>query len=215
MTDQGRTWRIPSGLALLLVVSVFGALLVPVPGLRSVRVSAQGPPRPDAPPVALTPDLSKQSAEVMAASWARPLEVGVVRPFTVYGPGQRPDMLMSRMLSGEAVTLFPFERDFTFVHDVVAALVGAVDVPLLRRVETFNLGSGRRVSADLLVDTLSEVTGQRPEVSWGPRRPGEPQQTWSDPSSARDRLGLPSPMPLADGLALQHAAAQTMVGVGR
>ena len=51
MTDHGRTKRVPPGLALLLVVFLFGALLVPVPGLglRSVRVSAQGPPQPDVP----------------------------------------------------------------------------------------------------------------------------------------------------------------------
>ena len=136
-----------------------------------------------------------------------PFEVVVVRPFSVYGPGQRADMLLSRLLSGEPLTLWPFVRDFTYVDDVVAGIVACLDVELDGRVETFNLGSGRPVRAVELLDALADVTGRRIEVAWGAGRTGEPVQTWADTSKARERLGLGEPTPLHDGLAAQVAAA--------
>ncbi len=73
MTDQRRTGRVPSGLALLLVAALFGVLILPIPGFRPVPIAAQGPP-PNRPvpgqlpsipaPVPATPDLSTQSAEM-------------------------------------------------------------------------------------------------------------------------------------------------------
>ncbi len=70
MTDHRRTTnRIPSGPVLLLVVLLFVAQWIPLPGLPTERVSAQVPPRPG--PAAVVPviDLSKQSAaEVVAKS---------------------------------------------------------------------------------------------------------------------------------------------------
>lgn len=141
---------------------------------------------------------------------AWPFEVVVVRPFSVYGPGQRPDMLLSRLLSGEALTLWPFVRDFTYIADIVAGLVACLDVELGEQVDTFNLGSGRPVTAKELLAALADVTGRDVDVSWGGARRGEPTCTWADPTKSRERLGLPEPTPLYDGLAAQVAASSSV-----
>ena len=158
---------------------------------------------------------TKVAAEACAASYAwRGLEVVVLRPFTVYGPGQRDDMLVARMLRGEAVTLWDFERDFTPVADVAAAIARAATVPMAGRYEVFNIGTGRPVTARALVDAVAEATGRRPEVSWGGRRPAEPVRTWADPSRARRVLGFEVTSSLAEGIAAQ-AEAQVLDGESR
>lgn len=160
---------------------------------------AEGRMRSPLSPYAMT----KAAAEDLTAHFRADMERVIVRPFTVYGPGQRADMLFARLLAGEQATLFPFVRDFTYVAEVVAGMLAAVDVDLVRQTEVFNLGSGRPVTAEELVDTMAAVTGSRPDVVWGGRRSGEPQQTWADPTKSRVRLGLPAPVSLAEGLRAQ------------
>lgn len=141
-------------------------------------------------------------AEAEAVVWAASgIERVVVRPFTVYGPGQRPDMLIARLLGGEEVRLFPFVRDFTFVDEVVDGLVAAATGETADVV--VNLGSGRPAAASALVDALSEVTGRAVEVEWVEGRRGEPRQTWADPTGSRRLLGLGAPLDLVDGLRRQ------------
>jgi nucleoside-diphosphate-sugar epimerase len=147
--------------------------------------------------------VSKVEAEAAVAAVGG-LERVVLRPFTVYGPGQRPDMLIARLLAGEAgVRLFPFERDFTFVDEVVDGIVAATTVPVGDEVAVWNLGSGRPVGAGALLDALEEATGRRPAVTWIERRPGEPVRTCADPGRSRQALGLGAPLPLAEGLRRQ------------
>lgn len=150
---------------------------------------------------------SKVAAEGLARAHAgRGLEVAVVRPFTVFGPGQRPDMLIGRLLAGEPLTLWEFERDFTPVHDVAEAVAAACTAPLGSPYEVFNLGSGRPVGAAELVTAVAEVTGRSPAVAWGRPRSGEPARTWPDATRARERLGFDVSRSLVDGLAEQMAA---------
>ena len=151
---------------------------------------------------------TKAAAEAeVAATTAIPERV-IVRPFTVYGPGQRADMLFSRLLRGEAAELTRFVRDFTHVSEVVAGLVAATtSLALDDAVEIYNLGSGRPVSVDELLAAL-QALDVSPDVTWGPERPGEPTQTWADATRARQRLGVPEPVPFEDGLAQQVAAAR-------
>lgn len=133
----------------------------------------------------------------------------IVRPFTVYGPGQRGDMLFSRLLRGEAAELIHFVRDFTHVAEVVHGLVAAatsLDVGG-GAAEVFNLGSGRPVSAETIVAALAALD-VHPDITWGEARPGEPVQTWADPTRARQRLGVPEPIAFEAGLAQQVTTAR-------
>ncbi|HUQ40466.1 MAG TPA: NAD-dependent epimerase/dehydratase family protein [Acidimicrobiales bacterium] len=175
----------------------------------SVYGECAGPAGEDTPLRPLSPyGRTKLAAEQAAAARAADIEVVVVRPFTVYGPGQRADMLLARMLAGERCTLWPFARDFTYIDDVVAGVVAAVTAPLTGRRACWNLGSGRPVTAAALIDSLEQATGRRPDVEWGPPRPHEAHRTWADPTRATRDLGLPAPLPLVEGLRHQADAAR-------
>lgn len=141
-------------------------------------------------------------AEAESLVWsASGIERVIVRPFTVYGPGQRADMLIARLLRGEAVRLFPFVRDFTFVDEVVDGLVAAATGKGVDGI--VNLGSGRPVAASALLAALAEVTGRSVDVEWIDGRSGEPRQTWADPMRSRRVLGLGAPLDLVEGLRRQ------------
>lgn len=105
------------------------------------------------------------------------------------------------------------DRDFTYVDEVVDGLVATLDValPTPDGVATFNLGSGRPVAAAELLEAVAGVTGRRPDVAFGPPRPGEPTSTWADPSAARRHLGLAPPRPLLEGLSRQLDGPDTPI----
>lgn len=84
------------------------------------------------------------------------------RPFTVVGDGKQ-------------------TRDFTFVSDAVDALMTAAESNLSG--EIFNVGSGGTYSVNSLVELLGG------EVTYVPKRPGEPDCTFADISKIKRRLG--------------------------
>lgn len=185
-----------------------GAGRVVLASSSSIYGDCTRPARETDPPRPLSPYASsKVGAEALAARAAPQTEVVVMRPFTVFGPGQRPDMLIARLLDGEtSLRLWPFRRDFTPVEAVADAVVESCTVTLRAPFEVFNLGSGRPVSANELLDAVGDVIGSRPIVQWGAVRPGEPRVTWADPARARDRLGFHPATDLRTMLAGQLAA---------
>ena len=59
-----------------------------------------------------------------------------LRFFTVYGPWGRPDMayysFAKAIVAGEPITVYdggPLRRDFTYIDDIVAGVVGCLDRP--------------------------------------------------------------------------------------
>lgn len=151
---------------------------------------------------------TKVAAERLARSAGRDLEVVVVRPFTVYGPGQRPDMLVARLLAGDVPTLWPFERDLTFVGDLAPALAAACQAPLATSCPVVHLGTGSPVTADRLVKTVAKVTGRDLRPDWGPVPDHEPVRTWADTGLAHEWLGFRATTSLDDGIAAQADAVR-------
>ncbi len=149
---------------------------------------------------------TKLEVEEMSAALAgADLEVVAVRPFTVIGPGQRPDMLLARLLRGEELDLWRFTRDFTPVSAVADAIARACAVPVEPAWQAVNLGAGRPIEATALLSAVAEATGRAPTVRWGPPRPGEPRRTWADTTRAERLLGFRAEEPLLETIAAQAA----------
>ncbi len=159
--------------------------------------------------------LSKAQAERACASRAeRGGLVGLVRPFTVIGPGQRSDMALSRWIDqarrGEPLTVYGSlarTRDVTAVDQVVRALLTMVDVltisdgggPLV-----VNVGSGRPASLAEMVAAVHEcVAATGIELVTAPVP--EPTDTWADTERCREILGF---VPTTDLRAVVQAMAR-------
>lgn len=98
-------------------------------------------------------------------------------------------------------------RDFIHVVDLAIAHVKAMEyldkLPSSSQYEAFNLGTGKGVSVLELVNQFQEVTGVKLNYTIGPRRPGDVEKVYADPSKVNAKLDWKTKYTSAD--ALLHA----------
>jgi nucleoside-diphosphate-sugar epimerase len=137
------------------------------------------------------------------------LQAAAFRFFTVYGPRQRPDMAFTRFLTaardGEPITVYGTGeqiRDFTFVGDIVAALIAGLDAswPLP---PVMNLSGGSSVSVNEVLETIAHVTGRELDIRRLDPVRGDVFRTGGDSSLVREALGWSPAVGLEEGLARQ------------
>jgi UDP-glucose 4-epimerase len=156
--------------------------------------------------------VTKLAAEQLALGYAARLDavltVIVLRYFTVYGPGQRPDMLIERAirsrLRGTPLQIHgdgSHRRDFVYVGDVVRANLLAASAPAGSQV--VNIGSGTNASVNQVLDMIGELTGGPVDASYRERRSGDVRTTHADISRAGQILGYRPSTDLRSGLAAQ------------
>jgi nucleoside-diphosphate-sugar epimerase len=173
-----------------------------------VPVAETSAPRPLSPYAGAK--LASEEACAEAAD-AGQLAAVCLRFFNVYGPRQDPRSpysgVISRFLSAavadEPVTIFGDgrqTRDFVFVADVVAAILAAVDRPLVGT-SVLNVGTGRQTDLLQMLDVLEGRMGRRLERILEPAREGDIRHSCADAGRARWVLGWESETPLAAGLA--------------
>lgn len=185
----------------------------------SVYGRAGLPTREDNPTRPISPyGISKLAAEALCWKYHRAygLPVVVVRPFSVYGPGQRPDMFIHRFIAAalqrQPITIYGDglqERDFTYISDAVEGLYRAVIYG--RAGSTYNIASGRPVSLLHVIQCIAQEVGALPPIRWEPPRPEEPRRTWADISLACRELGYAPRTSLRKGLREQIAHLQRML----
>ena len=171
------------------------------------------PFREDAPAIAAVSPYgaTKRAGELMLGSMAPIFGLRVVslRFFTVYGPRQRPDLAIrafaERMRRGEPVTLFgdgSTARDYTYVADIVAGILAAVDLPgrMAPGQEIVNLGGDHPVRLDEMVAAVARAVGATPVIARAPMQPGDVTRTAADLGRARALLGYAPVMSFDDGL---------------
>jgi UDP-glucuronate 4-epimerase len=150
---------------------------------------------------------TKVAGEALAFAHGRAtgLPVAVARLFTVYGPRQRPDLAIHafarRILDGEPVVLFDEGRglrDYTFVTDVVEALVRLSTVD--ERYLVVNVGSDRPVLTSQVIDELERALGTAATRELAPAQPGDVPATHADISRARSILGWTPRVEFAEGI---------------
>jgi nucleoside-diphosphate-sugar epimerase len=156
--------------------------------------------------------VTKLSCEHLAEAYAAALglDVVVLRYFSVYGPRQRPDMafarIVSALLGGDVFPLFGSGgqvRDFTYVADVVAATVAAMERAPAGAV--YNVGGGSPTSLAEAIALCERISGRSLTVERRPLPAGDPPLTAADTSRIRSELGWTPQASLAEGLAAQIA----------
>jgi len=150
---------------------------------------------------------SKKACEVLCHSHhhLHGNPITCLRFFTVYGPGQRPEMAIHlftrRILAGEAIPVYgngSTSRDYTFVSDIVSGVVAAME--RADGYHIYNLGGSVTTTLAELIALLEEVLGRPAIIDRQPDQPGDVQRTWADISRAQAELGYDSRVPLRKGL---------------
>jgi UDP-glucuronate 4-epimerase len=155
---------------------------------------------------------TKRADELMAHVYSHQygLPVTGLRLFTVYGPWGRPDMapmlFLRAMLEGRSIVLNGqgrMQRDFTYVDDVVEALVRLLDKPPAGAppYRVLNVGRGTPVTMARFVDLLEEQLGTKAWVELRPAQPGELEVTCADVTALERETGFRPSVPLEHGLA--------------
>ncbi|MDE3130543.1 MAG: NAD-dependent epimerase/dehydratase family protein, partial [Acidobacteriota bacterium] len=132
--------------------------------------------------------------------------------FTVYGPGQRPDMAFSRfiaqLLAGQQLTVYgdgAQVRDFTYVDDAVRGTIAAAARGVPGSV--YNIGGGHPTALHDAYETLGGILERKVEVRSLPEVPGDVRRTGADGSLSRAQLDFEPQIALPDGLSAQVKAA--------
>lgn len=168
---------------------------------------------------------TKKANEAMAHSYAHMfgLPCTGLRFFTVYGPWGRPDMAMwlftEAILKGEPITLFNngrMRRDFTYVDDVVEAIVRLIEKPAApdpswdpmrpdpatsrapHRI--YNIGNHSPVELSYLVELIEKAAGRKAIIRHAPMQPGDVEATYADVSALCEAVGFSPSTPIEVGV---------------
>ena len=132
----------------------------------------------------------------------------ILRFFSVYGPRQRPDMAFAKFIQAmkrnDSFNVYgdgEQTRDFTYVGDVVDAVVAAGTKNVVG--ETFNIGGGLSVTLNAAIAMLERVMCMPAKSYHVPPPPGDPRNTKADISKAQHLLGFHPRTSLEEGLKAQ------------
>jgi len=154
---------------------------------------------------------TKRSNELMLATWHHlyGIESHALRFFTVFGPGQRPDLAIAKFISLiEQDKPIPFfgdgttGRDYTYIDDIVQGVVASID--RVSGCEIINLGGDEPVTLTQMVETIEQVMGKKAKLDRKPVQPGDVPRTMADVSKARRMLGYEPKTSFAEGVGKQY-----------
>lgn len=154
---------------------------------------------------------SKRAGEHLAHSYGHTfgLRTTGLRFFTVYGPWGRPDMAVwsftERILKGETLDVFgrgEMARDFTYIDDIVAGILLALDLDgdPQEPARVFNIGRGEPVSVNALIELIERRLGRRAQRRELPRNPAESERTHANIARLVAATGYDPKVSLAEGL---------------
>jgi len=176
------------------------------------------PMREDALPKPLSPyGVSKLAAEHLCYLYWKNFGVPTIalRYFTVYGPRQRPDMAFHRFLhamqEGRTIPIYgdgEQTRDFTFVEDIVAANLLALETSAAG--EVFNIGGGTTITLLDAIGICEEVVGKHALLKIQSVEKGDVRQTLADVTRARQYLGYQPKVRLREGLEAEWRWVQSL-----
>jgi UDP-glucuronate 4-epimerase len=193
---------------------------------------------------------TKKSNEVQAACYSRlyHFPVSGLRFFTVYGPAGRPDMAVRMFIEkldrDEPIPMYGdggFERDFTYVDDIVNGILGVVAAAAGQKDwnEVFNLGESDTTTLRELILLIAkelgkiQVSGAVKSLPLGeqnrlidelvgrglikrlPEQLGDVPKTYADVSKSRAQVGYDPQVKIAEGIARSVRWHREMKQLGR
>ena len=170
---------------------------------------------------------TKKSNEMMAHAYAHLYGIPCtgLRFFTVYGPWGRPDMALflftKAILAGEPIKVFNHghhRRSFTYVDDVAAGVVAALDHPPARDpnwrsaapdpatsgvapYRLYNIGNAEPVELLRYIEILEHCLGRKAKMELLPLQAGDVPDTEADTSDLAEDIGIAPGVSVEEGVA--------------
>jgi UDP-glucuronate 4-epimerase len=168
---------------------------------------------------------TKRANELMAHSYAHLFGIRTtgLRFFTVYGPWGRPDMAYFKftrgILAGESIPVFNqgrMMRDFTYVDDIIEALVRVVDRPAEPDPRwrsgaptaassqvpwrIYNIGNSHPIELMRFIRALESALGRTAKLELLPMQSGDVEATEADTSALDEAVGFKPSTPVEEGV---------------
>ncbi len=128
-----------------------------------------------------------------------------LRFFTVYGPGQRPDMAFHKFFKsiaeGKQISVYgdgSQTRDFTYIDDVIDANLSSLEKGKVG--EIYNIGGGTRKRLKDIFPILENICQKRVRIARKETQKGDMPHTFANIEKARKDLNYSPQVNLRDGL---------------
>jgi UDP-glucuronate 4-epimerase len=153
--------------------------------------------------------MTKMAGEQMCSNYSHLYDIKTVslRFFTVYGPRQRPDLAISKFTrlieDGKPIDKYgdgTTARDYTFCHDIVDGIIGALNYRSGPICDIFNLGGSQTVTLNDLIATIEAGVGRNAIINQLPDQPGDVPLTSADVSKANRLLNFKPTTTIAQGV---------------
>ncbi|MBM3963943.1 MAG: NAD-dependent epimerase [Planctomycetes bacterium] len=169
---------------------------------------------------------TKKANEMMAHCYSHLYQIPTtgLRFFTVYGPWGRPDMALFKfteaIMHGKQLEVYNqgrMKRDFTYVDDIVSAMVKLLDhIPSPNSAwdskhpdpatssapyRIFNIGNNQPTELARFIEVLESVIGKKADIRYLPLQPGDVLETYADVDSLSDAVGFAPSTSIEDGIA--------------
>jgi UDP-glucuronate 4-epimerase len=150
---------------------------------------------------------TKRSGELIAHVYHKlhGMDVTVLRFFTVYGPWGRPDMALFKfteaMQKGDTIDVYnngELRRDFTYIDDIVAGFVAALQKPMGYVV--INLGNGHPVELVRFIEVLEAALQTQAQKNMLPMQEGDVFETYADTTKAKELLDFEAKTSIEEGV---------------
>jgi UDP-glucuronate 4-epimerase len=168
---------------------------------------------------------TKKANELMAHCYSSlyGLPTTGLRFFTVYGPWGRPDMALflftANILAGKAIDVFNYgkhKRDFTYVEDIAAGVIAAVDhiakpdvgwnpeapnpATSCAPFRIYNIGNQRPVELLRYIEVLEQCLGRKAQKNLLPLQLGDVPDTMADVEALTRDVGYRPSTPIEVGV---------------
>ncbi len=163
---------------------------------------------------------TKKADELMSETYAHlyRLPLTGLRFFTVYGPWGRPDMAVwlftDAILNDRPIKLFnngEMKRDFTYIDDIVAGVIGCLDRPpadddqpkaggSVAPHSLYNIGNSGVEELGALIAEIEAACGRTAIKHMLPMQAGDVQATYADISAIQRDIGFRPTTPISVGI---------------
>ena len=168
---------------------------------------------------------TKKANELMAHTYSHLYSIPTtgLRFFTVYGPWGRPDMALFKftkaMLEGKSIDVYNYgkmKRDFTYIDDIVEAIVRIQDVIPQPEPEwtveegspatssapyrVFNIGNSSPVELMDYITALEQALGLEAKKNMMPIQPGDVLNTSAETQALYKTIGFKPETPVQQGV---------------
>ena len=113
-----------------------------------------------------------------------------------------------KILAGEPIEVFndgDMHRDFTYIDDIVAGVLGCLDKPPeagRTPGRLYNIGNNRSEPLMRFISILEEALGRKAEIQFQPMQAGDVKETCADIDDTRRDFGFEPKTTIAEGLPL-------------